>query len=240
MSWSSPRIPPGSSAPESSPGSSSPTRSAGSSRCRRSGPAATDLFSEIMWQFGEFLAIISAALWFASTTYLTRECTTPIPLRLARARRAAAVPVADRVGADRMSDETVVTDAETAPGGPRRPGRPCRDRDHLRPVLRLRAAPGHLEPSWTCPSCTTWRAIPVPWWCSSPWWSSRPCVYVGRVILTRRRRPFAQVLIFAVALGTTYALWLSVVTLGRLDVVGKLTSPSAAVASHADTLARVR
>ena len=40
------------------------------------GSGATDLFSEIMWQFGEFLAIISAALWFASTTYLTRECTT--------------------------------------------------------------------------------------------------------------------------------------------------------------------
>ena len=40
------------------------------------GSGGTDLFSEIMWQFGEFLAIISAALWFASTTYLTRECTT--------------------------------------------------------------------------------------------------------------------------------------------------------------------
>jgi hypothetical protein len=37
---------------------------------------ASDLFGEIMWQFGEFLAIIAAALWFASTTYLTRECTT--------------------------------------------------------------------------------------------------------------------------------------------------------------------
>lgn len=37
---------------------------------------ATDLFSEVMWQFGEFLAIVAGALWFASTTYLTRECRT--------------------------------------------------------------------------------------------------------------------------------------------------------------------
>ena len=40
------------------------------------GSGATDLFGEIMWQFGEFLAIVAAALWFSSTTYLTRECTT--------------------------------------------------------------------------------------------------------------------------------------------------------------------
>ena len=42
------------------------------------GSGTTDLFSEIMWQFGEFLAIIAAALWFASTTYLTRETRTAV------------------------------------------------------------------------------------------------------------------------------------------------------------------
>ena len=42
------------------------------------GSGATDLFGEIMWQFGEFLAIISAALWFAATLYLTRESRTAV------------------------------------------------------------------------------------------------------------------------------------------------------------------
>ena len=42
------------------------------------GSGTTDLFAEIMWQFGEFLAIISAALWFATTTYLTRETRTAV------------------------------------------------------------------------------------------------------------------------------------------------------------------
>jgi hypothetical protein len=40
--------------------------------------AASDLFGEVMWQFGEFLAIISAALWFAATTYLTRDESTRV------------------------------------------------------------------------------------------------------------------------------------------------------------------
>ena len=40
------------------------------------GSGASDLFGEIMWQFGEFLAIVAAALWFSTTTYLTRERTT--------------------------------------------------------------------------------------------------------------------------------------------------------------------
>ena len=31
-----------------------------------------------MWKFGEFLTIIAAALWFASTTYLTRESRTVV------------------------------------------------------------------------------------------------------------------------------------------------------------------
>ena len=39
---------------------------------------ASDLFGEVMWQFGEFLAIISAALWFSATTYLTRETRTAV------------------------------------------------------------------------------------------------------------------------------------------------------------------
>jgi hypothetical protein len=38
----------------------------------------TDLLAEIMWQFGEFLAIIAAALWFASTTSLTRAVRTAV------------------------------------------------------------------------------------------------------------------------------------------------------------------
>jgi hypothetical protein len=43
-----------------------------------------------------------------------------------------------------------------------------------------------------------------------------PVVYVAAVLLTRGRAAFAQTLIFAVALATTYALWLSVYTLGLL------------------------
>ncbi len=34
---------------------------------------SSDLFSEAMWQFGEFFAAIAAALWFGATIYLTRE-----------------------------------------------------------------------------------------------------------------------------------------------------------------------
>lgn len=34
---------------------------------------ATSLFAEILWQFGEFLAILSAPFWFATTLSLTRE-----------------------------------------------------------------------------------------------------------------------------------------------------------------------
>lgn len=44
------------------------------------GYAGLDLFGEIMWQFGEFLAIISAALWFATTLHLTRERRTAVRL----------------------------------------------------------------------------------------------------------------------------------------------------------------
>lgn len=36
-----------------------------------SGP--TQLFPAIVWQFGEFLAMLAAPLWFAATLHLTRE-----------------------------------------------------------------------------------------------------------------------------------------------------------------------
>lgn len=34
---------------------------------------ATSLFAEILWQFGEFLAILSAPFWFATVLSLSRE-----------------------------------------------------------------------------------------------------------------------------------------------------------------------
>ena len=34
---------------------------------------ATALFAEVLWQFGEFLAILAAPFWFATTLSLTRE-----------------------------------------------------------------------------------------------------------------------------------------------------------------------
>lgn len=34
---------------------------------------ALDLLGEVMWQFGEFLAMVAAALWFAATLTLTPE-----------------------------------------------------------------------------------------------------------------------------------------------------------------------
>jgi hypothetical protein len=34
---------------------------------------ATSLFAEILWQFGEFLAILSAPFWFATTLSLSRD-----------------------------------------------------------------------------------------------------------------------------------------------------------------------
>ncbi|MES1169926.1 MAG: hypothetical protein ABUL47_04480 [Leifsonia sp.] len=37
------------------------------------GYAGTVPLGEIMWQFGEYLAIIASALWFGATTMLTRE-----------------------------------------------------------------------------------------------------------------------------------------------------------------------
>ena len=58
--------------------------------------------------------------------------------------------------------------------------------------------------------------IAVPWVVLIALVAIAPLVYVAAVIVTRRRPAFAQVLIFAVALGTTYALWLSAYTLGVL------------------------
>ena len=40
------------------------------------GSTATDVFSQVAWQFGEFLAIISGALWFLAVLTLTPESRT--------------------------------------------------------------------------------------------------------------------------------------------------------------------
>lgn len=37
------------------------------------GSTATDVFSQVAWQFGEFVAIISGALWFLAVLTLTPE-----------------------------------------------------------------------------------------------------------------------------------------------------------------------
>ena len=40
------------------------------------GSTATDVFSQVAWQFGEFVAIISGALWFLAVLTLTPESRT--------------------------------------------------------------------------------------------------------------------------------------------------------------------
>ena len=40
--------------------------------------SATDAFSQVAWQFGEFVSIISGALWFLATLTLTRESRTAV------------------------------------------------------------------------------------------------------------------------------------------------------------------
>jgi hypothetical protein len=40
------------------------------------GSTATDVFSQVAWQFGEFVAIISGALWFLAVLTLTAESRT--------------------------------------------------------------------------------------------------------------------------------------------------------------------
>jgi len=42
------------------------------------GSAATDLFSQVAWQFGEFVAIISGALWYLTVLTLTPDSRTAI------------------------------------------------------------------------------------------------------------------------------------------------------------------
>ncbi|MFC5503249.1 hypothetical protein ACFPJ4_13460 [Lysinimonas soli] len=42
--------------------------------------SATDTFSQVAWQFGEFVSIISGALWFLATLTLTRESRTAVRL----------------------------------------------------------------------------------------------------------------------------------------------------------------
>ncbi len=44
------------------------------------GSTATDVFSQVAWQFGEFVAIISGALWFLAVLTLTRESRTRVLL----------------------------------------------------------------------------------------------------------------------------------------------------------------
>ena len=42
------------------------------------GSSATDVFSQVAWQFGEFVAIISGALWFLAVLTLTPESRTRV------------------------------------------------------------------------------------------------------------------------------------------------------------------
>jgi hypothetical protein len=42
------------------------------------GSTATDVFSQVAWQFGEFVAIISGALWFLAVLTLTPEARTRV------------------------------------------------------------------------------------------------------------------------------------------------------------------
>ena len=42
------------------------------------GSTATDLFSQVAWQFGEFVAIISGALWYLTVLTLTPDSRTAI------------------------------------------------------------------------------------------------------------------------------------------------------------------
>lgn len=42
------------------------------------GSAATDLFSQVAWQFGEFVAIVSGALWFLTVQTLTADTRTAV------------------------------------------------------------------------------------------------------------------------------------------------------------------
>ena len=43
------------------------------------GSAATDLFSQVAWQFGEFVAIIAGALWYLTVLTLTPDSPTSRP-----------------------------------------------------------------------------------------------------------------------------------------------------------------
>jgi hypothetical protein len=42
------------------------------------GSTATDLFSQVAWQFGEFVAIIAGALWYLAVLTLTPESRTAV------------------------------------------------------------------------------------------------------------------------------------------------------------------
>ena len=42
------------------------------------GSTATDLFSQVAWQFGEFVAIIAGALWYLAVLTLTPDARTPV------------------------------------------------------------------------------------------------------------------------------------------------------------------
>ena len=42
------------------------------------GSSATDVFSQVAWQFGEFVAIISGALWYLAVLTLTPDARTAV------------------------------------------------------------------------------------------------------------------------------------------------------------------
>jgi hypothetical protein len=58
----------------------------------------------------------------------------------------------------------------------------------------------------------------VPWWLLVASIAIPPLLYLGAFLVTRRMAPFAQTLVFLVALATSYASWLSIVTLAPLLV----------------------
>ncbi len=72
------------------------------------------------------------------------------------------------------------------------------------------------------PSDLAGTDLAVPWWLLILGVLVPPLLYLGAFLLSRRREVFAQVLIFAVALATGYALSLSINTLGSLLVAAQL------------------
>jgi hypothetical protein len=122
--------------------------------------------------------------------------------------------VADHLGADLVSDETVNDETVTTEPEPRG-GRVARFAIAI--IFGLFFAYVLLQGISTLvnlPPQLQLAEIPVPWVVLIALVVISPILFVAAWLVSRRRPVFAQVLIFAVALGTTYALWLSAYTLG--------------------------